>query len=84
MDYPPFSLDAGNGIRTRVTSFGTPVQQEKPAYIHASDLDNYFLLLEIEGICKDWQQNSRRWIKTYLEAVSWRIDEEKTLCFIRR
>lgn len=67
-----------------MTSLGNPVQQEKPAHINVSDVDKYFLLREIEGICRDWQENSKRWIKSYLDFVSWKIDEEKTLMYCKK
>jgi hypothetical protein len=60
--------DAGTGIRTRVTSLGNPAQQEKPADIYPSDVNKYFSLRDIQGICREWQENSKRWIKTYLET----------------
>ncbi len=76
--------DAGNGIRTRVTSLGNALQQEKTPHINASDFDKYFLLREIEGICRDWHQFSKRCINKYLEFVSWKIDEDKTLLYCKK
>ncbi len=64
-----------------MTSLGNTVQQEKPADIYPSDVDKYFSLRDIQGICKEWQENSKRWIKTYLDYVSWRVDEDKTLSY---
>jgi integrase/recombinase XerD len=67
-----------------VTSLGNPAQQEKPADIYPSDVDKYFLLRDIEGICREWQENTKRWIKTYLEYVSWTVDEDKTLLYCKK
>jgi integrase/recombinase XerD len=67
-----------------VTSLGNPDQQEKPADIYPSDVNKYFSLRDIQGICREWQENSKRWIKTYLDYVSWRIDEDKTLSYCKQ
>jgi len=67
-----------------VTSLGNPVQQEKPAHIYSSDVNKYFSLRDIQGMCREWQENSKRWIKTYLDYVSWRIDEDRTLSYCKQ
>jgi len=67
-----------------VISLGIPVQQEKPAHIYPSDVNKYFTLRNIQGVCKEWQEISRRWIKTYLDYVSWSFDEDKTLLYCRK
>ena len=67
-----------------MTSLGNTVQQEKPSDIYPSDVDKYFLLRDIEGICRDWRENSKRWIKTYLDYVSWTVDEDKTLLYCKK
>jgi len=67
-----------------LTSFGNPVQEEKPANIYPSDTNKYFLLRDIKGIRREWQENSKRWIKTYLSYVSWKVDEDKTLLYCKK
>lgn len=77
-------MDAGNWIRTRMTSLRNPVKQEEPAHIYPSDVNKYFTLRDIEGICRAWQENSKRWIKTYLDYVTRRVDEAKTLSYYKK
>jgi len=72
-------LDAGNGIRTRVSSLGNPVQQEKPALISNDDVDKYFALRDIEGISTEWSENCKRCLRSYLNYVHWKVDFGKTL-----
>ena len=67
-----------------MTSLGNPAQQEKPAHIYPSDVNKYFTLRDIQGICREWQENSKRWIKTYLDYVSWKVDEDKTLSYCKK
>jgi integrase len=67
-----------------VSSLGSRTFQEKPTHINLIDVNRYFSLRDIEGICKTWQGESKRWIKTYLDYVSWKIDEDKTLSYMQQ
>ena len=51
--------------------------------IQNHQFEKYFNLREIEGISKSWYHQSKIYLLKYLKYVSWKIDEDKTLKYIK-
>jgi hypothetical protein len=48
------------------------------------DFEKYIARRDIEGISNQWQSQSKQWLEDYLDIVSWKINEDKTLAYYRQ
>jgi len=67
-----------------VIGLGNTFQQRKISHINPSDFNKYFTLRDIQRTSREWQENCKKWIKTYLDYVTWRNDEDKTLLYCKK
>jgi integrase/recombinase XerD len=52
--------------------------------ISMNDFDKYIARRDIEGLSNQWQNQCMQWLKDYLDIVSWKIDEDKTLAYYKQ
>ncbi|MCK4365058.1 MAG: tyrosine-type recombinase/integrase [Thermoplasmatales archaeon] len=51
--------------------------------ISKNDFEKYLTLRSIEGLSKSWYNQCKQYLVKYLDFVSWRIDEDKTLSYCK-
>jgi integrase/recombinase XerD len=56
---------------------------EEKHKINKNQIEKYFSLREIEGISESWYNQSKTYLMKYLKYVSWEIDENRTLKYIK-
>jgi len=49
-----------------------------------NDFGKYILRRDIERLSNQWQNQCKQWLKDYLDVVSWKIDENKTLAYYKQ
>jgi integrase/recombinase XerD len=52
--------------------------------ISNNDYEKYIVRRDIEGLSSQWQSQCTLWLKEYLDVVSWKIDEDRTLAYYKQ
>ena len=52
--------------------------------ISKNDFEKYIVRRDIEGLSSQWQSQCTQYLKDYLDVVSWKIDEDKTLAYYKQ
>jgi integrase/recombinase XerD len=51
--------------------------------ISQNDFEKYITRRDIEGLSAQWQNQCKQWLMNYLDVVSWKINEDKTLAYYK-
>ena len=52
--------------------------------ISKNDFDKYITRRDIEGLSSQWQSQCTQWLNDYLDVVSWKVNEDKTLEYYKQ
>ena len=52
--------------------------------ISKNEFEKYITRRDIEGLSSQWQSQCKKWLIDYLDVVSWKIDEDKTLEYYKQ
>jgi integrase len=63
---------------------GKPVFTGEKPVISKNDFEKYLLRRNLQGLTKQWEGQCTLWLKDYLNSVSWKIDEDKTLEYCKK